>query len=51
MLNAYASEMIQQHCSKVIYIAESFNDWLDNEAENLGLDKDTVQEVVKYLLE
>lgn len=42
--------MIGEMYNQMITIAEDFNAWLQKEGDKVGLDPDTVQEIVKEFL-
>lgn len=44
------TEMIQEEFNKRISIGKDFNVWLKEESEKIGLDPDTVQEIIKDFL-
>lgn len=44
------AEVIREVYNQVIMVAEDFNAWLSEENKKTGLDKDTVQEIIKELL-
>lgn len=50
MLDAYNAELIQEEFHKRITIGEDFVKWLKEEADKVGLDSDTVQEMIKEFL-
>lgn len=42
---------IEELRAKMIHIAESFNNWLENTAEEYNMDKGEVQGLIKQLLQ